>query len=818
MTPLVGRQAERHTVQASLRPGRLVMLVGAGGVGKTRLASELGRRHSGRTVFVDAAAAQEPEDLARALLRDLGSTVPLPPGGSLVQHAGTQLAASGASLCVLDDLDRLGDRAGPVLSELVQAAPQAAFLATSRAADASLPEHRIVIEPVSVEEGIELYLGALPPARALSQVDRDRIGRIVQRLGGLPLAIELASGRTAVLSLEEIERRLEQPLSLLRDPSRPPDRGSALARSVAASWELLPADTASVLAQSAVFAGSFDLDAAHAVLQAPGDLPAHLQFLVGRFLLQVDGQGRFAPYESVRAFAAEMLHLSGAEERTLERHADYHAALAARCSESERHWDTLLHVSADIDAVLARGVAAGARPEASALACGVANCLWKFLLAHREAREVQALFERLLSTDPVPAVRVEVLHNLGTFALQALRLSEAEEVLGEMLALARELGDVRHIVEALGSQVRLAGLRGDLEGAERLGKEAIVLARASGETPWLVGLLLGAVNTRARSEGRYDEVLARLDEAYPLARHTSPDSTVPMVLSMRAEIELAQGRLEQAERTLLERRALLSGRRLPRLLEKQAYLEMKLESLRGGPGSLERIRALLPQLESDPFFDAMGRSILALAVACERGPDVEQAIAQARERLEPLPSSHGMWALLRCACALAGLPAPEPPTPEPANPVMGKIELVVGLMNGTVEPEQALEAAGSGPASVVDGALREAIRRVQERRSSWTLLPHPRGLRAPDGSLVDLRSAHLVQLAQALASERGRGLDVGALFAAGWPGEKATPHAQRNRVRVAITTLRQRGLPIGWEREKGWFFAAPVASGEGGWG
>jgi predicted ATPase len=809
LTSFVGRLAERRAAHASLCPGRVVMLVGMGGVGKTRLAAEIGRKRQGRTLFVDAASAREPEDLARALLRDLGSTTPLPSGTSLLQHAGSQLRASGASLCVLDDLDRLEARAAPVLSALVEAAPEAAFLATSRVAEAGPAEHvehRLVVEPVSVEEGVELYLGVLPPSRVISTQDRARIGRIVQRLGGVPLAIELASGRSAVLPLEEVEQGLERPLVLLRDPSRPEHRGSALALSIAASWELLPPETASVLAQSSVFAGVFDQEAARAVLEVTGELEPHLKLLVSRFLLQAEGD-RFAPYESVRAFAADRLRAGGQEQPVLDRHGAHLASVAQRCEQQQLPGSALLQVRADLDAVIARGLAPGARPEALSHACVAANRGYLHLWAWHEPQELVELYRALSERAPAEE-KCRALCNLAYFSSTQGRYDETERALQEADALARARGDEPSLVMVLTLRVRVTGDRGDMIGAEKLGEEALPVVRASGDRRWLVSLLTGRINGQPLAENRYEVVLARFDEARVLAEEFAPD-LLPMVLSGLAELEIHRGQLERAAQLLAARRTRIDREDEPFNVVKQVALELRLEGTRGGPAAIEQIRARLPELESHPDYVAEAQAILALLEAIEGTPSASQRVTDALEHRQR--HGFGPSTMLRCACALLGMPLLPLPAPFARGPVTAKVELVLGVLFGTVEPEVALARVGVPPVTPVDRALEEAARRVNERRSTWTWDPAARTLTDPRGAALDLaRQARLAGLVSALAAGGPQGLDVAALFGAAWPGERAATASQHNRVRVAITSLRKRGVPIGWARERGWFFEVPV--------
>ena len=301
----VGRQAELAAVDAALQSSaRLVTLRGPGGVGTSRLAREVARRRAA------AGDAVIPVDLSHATTLDdvraeLGSALGLqasPDDHELLEA----LAARVPALVLLDEIDGVRDDLRIRLQQLAGGAPSATFLATGQRALELPGEVEIKLEPLPVAEAVELFRSR---AGLEADADPDVLQRLVEALDGLPLALELAAARAAVLTPAEILARLDQRFRLLASRDRAGGR-QRLVDTIRWAWEALDDDEErATLAACSVFRGGFGLEAAEAVvgpLLPDAWVVDLVDALEARSLLhrrERDGRSRFSLLESVRTFA-----------------------------------------------------------------------------------------------------------------------------------------------------------------------------------------------------------------------------------------------------------------------------------------------------------------------------------------------------------------------------------------------------------------------------------------------------------------------------------------------------------------------------------
>jgi len=328
--PLLGRDDDVREVARLLHDHRLVTVLGAGGLGKTRLAQAVAAEFPAPSVVVvELAGVRDDADIELALGSALGlreaRSARLADAASrpeLRQRIEARLGETPA-LLVLDNCEQIIDGAARWAAELLGALPGLTILATSRSPLAIGAERVVPLAPLAVREGAEIGpAGRLFRDRALAvrpdaALPDEIVDRLCERLDGLPLAIELAAARVRSISVAEIEARLDNRFALLSSGDRSaPERQRTLEAVIDWSWALLDGDEQRGLARLSWFADGFGVDAAEAVLGA--DALRVLDGLVAQSLLTVretdDGTARYRMLETVREFGQLRLERDGATE------------------------------------------------------------------------------------------------------------------------------------------------------------------------------------------------------------------------------------------------------------------------------------------------------------------------------------------------------------------------------------------------------------------------------------------------------------------------------------------------------------------------
>ncbi|HUG00176.1 MAG TPA: BTAD domain-containing putative transcriptional regulator [Ilumatobacter sp.] len=310
-TPMVGRHDELRRIIALTRSTRLVTLVGVGGVGKTRLAADAAAAlatefHDG-VVWCDLAASSF-DDIIPAISAQLGIERS---GESPIGHIQRHLAHR-SLLLVLDNCEHVIDQAAAVANAIVATSDAVHVLATRRERLAIDSEFVFAVEPLGVGgpatgPAVELFVERAAAAGAEMDLGTDRalVTELCDRLGGLPLAIELAAAQLFTMDVAVIAREISRSLSVLSGSRRAVGRHRSLTAAITWSYELLsPAERRTFVALS-VFRAAFDVEAAGVVLGTTESEALHaLRGLAERSLLQRSGP-RWHMLEPLRQFAAE---------------------------------------------------------------------------------------------------------------------------------------------------------------------------------------------------------------------------------------------------------------------------------------------------------------------------------------------------------------------------------------------------------------------------------------------------------------------------------------------------------------------------------
>ena len=327
-TGFIGRESEVAEVQAALHQHRLVTLTGVGGVGKTRLATEVAARLADEfpdgVWFFELAAVTDPAAVPDAVAAVLGITQQ--PGKSVSESVATALEGR-TRLLVFDNCEHVLDAAADLVEAILVQSATVKVLATSREGLGVGDEQVWPVPSLDLSGGIDSAAVNLFVERAQSVAPRfsmatpdeaDAVVEICRRLDGIPLAIELAASRMASMTPIEVRDRLDQRFRLLVGSRRGLERHQTLRHAVAWSYDLLDDAEKALLERCSVFAGGFDLHSACAVGGFDGsddyavlDL---LDALVRKSLLVADrssGRTRFSMLETIRQFAEEQLVAGG---------------------------------------------------------------------------------------------------------------------------------------------------------------------------------------------------------------------------------------------------------------------------------------------------------------------------------------------------------------------------------------------------------------------------------------------------------------------------------------------------------------------------
>jgi predicted ATPase/DNA-binding SARP family transcriptional activator len=323
--PLLGRDDDITAVADLLRTSRVTSIVGAGGLGKTRLAHVVSRQAKQRVVHLVALAGVTTDgDVVSevASVLGVGQAVLTPAGRPAVPtDVLTGIITTlgpGPALLVLDNCEHVVHGAAELVHALVSMSKDLRVLTTSRAPLGLSSESVYLLPELNLPTTVELFNQRAKAARPGVDLPAGAVEELCGQLDGLPLAVELAAARVRIMSVAEIARRLDDRFALLRGGTRDaPPRHRTLHAVIDWSWNLLePAGQAAMRALS-IFPGGFSAEAAQHLLGA-GDSLQVLEQLAGQSLLKVTDTGsgtRLRMLETVREFSTARRDEAGETDR-----------------------------------------------------------------------------------------------------------------------------------------------------------------------------------------------------------------------------------------------------------------------------------------------------------------------------------------------------------------------------------------------------------------------------------------------------------------------------------------------------------------------
>jgi predicted ATPase/DNA-binding XRE family transcriptional regulator/uncharacterized protein HemY len=575
LTGLIGRNVEVQRLQELLSDSRtrLLTLIGPGGVGKTRLATEVARAlqgdYSDGVVFASVAPIQDARVLPITLARSLG--IGEPPGGDVISVL-VDLIGQRRLLLVLDNCEHLIDACADLAVTLLAACTRLTVLATSRMALRIRGERVFPVEPLAVplsagdalaravarSPAVALFVeraqDALPDF-TLDTTNAADVAAICRRLDGLPLAIELAAVQCSYLSPRALLARLRSSLPLLHGGARDlPARQQTLRSALDWSYNLLSDETRRVFRCLAVCVGGCTLELAAAVCgMESADLESILlvlESLVGASLVvgarRSDLEPRFSMLETIRDYGLERLVESGEAEQVRVRHVAWCLALAEQAApelsgpEQDRWLDRLEAEHANMDAALYYA------PPPDPVGRQLALALWRFWYTRGYLAEGRRWLEAVPADHMVSAAeRASVLHAAGMLAWRQGDYDQARAWHEESLALRRELEDRQGIASSLENLGMVAWRQSDYQQARSLHEQSLAMRRELDDLPGTASSLYN-LSIAMGEQGQYEQAEKMYRESLAIRRQLGDKQGVANSLNSLGLLMWEQGNYAQA--------------------------------------------------------------------------------------------------------------------------------------------------------------------------------------------------------------------------------------------------------------------------------
>lgn len=600
---LIGRDADAAALSVLIRTHRVVSIVGAGGLGKTRLAHVAGRTAEQPIVhFVELAGVTSPEGVGVEVADRLGVRESLTSRPLALRQADLHARIVDAvgtvpTLLIIDNCEHVIDAVADLVSLLIARTPALTVLTTSRAPLGLAAERVYLLPELSPDDAVALFRERATAARPDITLDDGEIHALVERLDGLPLAIELAAARVRAMSVAEISRRLDNRFGLLRGGNRDaPERHQTLLAVIDWSWNLLSEEQRIALRRLSVFRDGFALDGAGAVLGYDAidviEALAEQSLVVVAEALQPGDGGpdglRYRLLETVREFGRMQLVDAGDDVDTETRLRGWAVAFAA--AEAARLYspDQIASVNlirseeGNLVDVLRRCLAERDVSAVAPIFAALAT-FWTIEGAHVKVINLSEPVEDVLVDEPTP-------DGLVDFVRMALMISLTNGMIFRALGTSRAFGRLKELGPGTGRlastvKVLLAAAGdswmmrhdallelvddpdpftartastwvsqllendGDLAAARASARRALALCDDS-DGPWMRGLLSAQLSSFAMQAGDFDEADAFALEAMPILQALGAAEDFTEARTVRAVIALHRGDYDEAERLL----------------------------------------------------------------------------------------------------------------------------------------------------------------------------------------------------------------------------------------------------------------------------
>jgi predicted ATPase/DNA-binding SARP family transcriptional activator len=533
LTSFIGREKEIRQVERLVTTARLVTITGSGGVGKTRLAiqvaSALAPRFKDGVWWVELASLYESASSKKQdpvgsgepagvdlVAQALAKTMRIPESPGLTPQEGVvEHLFDKQLLLVLDNCEHLIEACAALAERLLGDCPEVTILATSREAlgvpgekawllpSLSLPEKGASLEINSIvrSEAVTLFIertGDILHGYQPGEPEAQVVAQICLRLGGIPLAIELAAARMNLLAPQEIANRLDSRFSLLSGGQRTAlPRHQTLRAAIEWSYDLLGESEQILFRRLSIFAGSFTLEAAEAVCSDEEIRREEVLDLLGRLvnksLLQVnpgrqdpDLATRYRFLDTICSFGRLKQDEAGETRCMRERHARYYVLLVETAEPElllpdQARWYKLLQAESDNIRAVIEWSAESGQAESALRLVGALVWFWWSHGSVREGRDLSLRALALPSTSQLREYRGRALNTVGFLQWTLGDIHSARQPLEEALSIQSKLDDEASLAWSLQFLGLALAAEEKYDQADAAMQEGIAIARKLGD-------------------------------------------------------------------------------------------------------------------------------------------------------------------------------------------------------------------------------------------------------------------------------------------------------------------------------------------------
>ena len=552
LSSFVGRDGELQELRALVAQKRLVTLCGPGGIGKTRLAIQLGAElldeFEDGVWLIRLAPVSDPALASQTIAGTLGvgEASGEPIETTLLRELGPKRL-----LIVLDNAEHLMPAIGSAAKTILDNAKGVRIVATSRESLHVRGEQIFRLGPVDDEAAARLFI-----ERAQSAVHNfdpagnpDDLAAIAKALQGIPLAIELSAARLSTFSLHDIRARLGSQLAFLRASNIDDVRHNTLRATIAWSYELLSARERALLGCLSLFVGGFTLPSCEAIASAAGETEALniVEALVDKSFLAVafDAESRYRILDVIREYACERTDAELLNRSRLA-YFEIFCALAERGATTLAH-DELASWLTAVDDEIANVRAAlefgfeDKQPRLGEMLLG----LYRYWYIRRTVKEGRAWLKRFLDMSAGDAAPPNILRHAATFASIEGGYDEADSLAKRALRLYHQKDDGAGVLAALHALAVNESRRGNSAGAERLYCDIAARCKQSGQERAFVTSSANCAAIKLQ-HGELEAAAQLLSECVTAARVLGDPDVGATVTALQGTLAFKRGDFDRA--------------------------------------------------------------------------------------------------------------------------------------------------------------------------------------------------------------------------------------------------------------------------------